>query len=205
MTTRRAGMIRIETEEGALRSILSPRRFGELCAIARSAPEPVDLPIDYTRPGPRGGRRIGFGDLGVGDRFYIRGEFWAPYSRHGDGWPAVREPVREVLDVEIDANGPDVTTNEEGVAFRFSDETIVYLVDEGPDRFPPPDWLDDSPWIAPTLRRLAREDEAGIRVDPRAACHICDGFGCVTEEGGTRVCPRCQGRRLDGRDLKPSA
>lgn len=201
MKTTRPGMIRVATDEDVLRPILTPRRFEELCAIARSAPEPVDLPVDYAHAGPRGGRRMRFADLAVGDRFSIRGELWAPYSRHRDRWPAVREPVREVLAVEGRASGRDVTTNEEGVVFAFSDETAVYLVEEGPQVFPPPDWRDDRPWVAPTLRRLDREEGAGIRVDPRAACHICAGLGCVTEEIGTRACPRCRGRRLDGRDL----
>lgn len=201
MNTTRPGMIRVATDEDVLRPLLTPRRFEELCAIARGAPEPVDLPVDYTQAGPRGGRRIRFADLALGDRFYIRGELWAPYSRHRDEWPAVREPVREVLAVEDGASGWDVTTSEEGVVFAFSDETAVYLVEEPPHAFPPPDWLDDRPWVAPTLRRLDREEGAGIRVDPRAACHICAGLGYVMEELGKRVCTRCQGRRLDGRDL----
>jgi hypothetical protein len=95
-----------------------------------------------------------------------------------------------------------ITTNEEGVVFAFSDDTPVYLVQEPPHPFPSPDWLDDRPWVAPRLRRLEREEQAGIRVDPRAACHICAGRGCVTGDIGTRVCPRCEGRRLDGRDLR---
>lgn len=195
-------MIRFATEEQAWRAIFPNDRFDALCALSRDVPGAFDLPVDFTRPGPRAGERVAFGDVAVGDRFYVRGELWTPYPRHRSGWPAVREPVREVVAVtRVVAGGREVATNEAGVRFAYDDDACVHLVTAPAHDFPPPDWLNDRPWVAQHLRRLAREEAAGIRLDPRPACRgCCEGRGWVPadDRGSGRLCSRCRGRRLDG-------
>ncbi|MDX6644969.1 MAG: hypothetical protein QOK40_696, partial [Miltoncostaeaceae bacterium] len=107
--------LRILTNEEEVRCWTGDRLFEELCALARASEERFDLPLDWLSPGVRGGRRCPFGSLRAGDRFYVRGEFWAPRERDEKWRGRVLAPVREVLEVRASVEGTVILTNEPGV------------------------------------------------------------------------------------------
>jgi hypothetical protein len=189
--------IRFETERQALEQSIGPAALARLSRLAREAGGVWHLPRDFEAPPRPGERRIRFGALGAGVCFRIPGERWIPRERHLAGWGARLEPVREVLCVRREASGPHIVTSEPGVVLAFDADTEVDLTQLAAGRFPPSDWLADRPWVAPTLRRLAREDRAGMRVMPALACRTCEGTGRESDAGVTAVCSRCGGLRLD--------
>ena len=117
-------------------------------------------------------------------------------ERHLGAWALMREPVREVRERLGHGGKLRVLTNEPGVLLALPTPSIVYQVAPEPDPFPADDWCHDRPWVAPTLRRLDRENRCGIRVDPGAACGECDGKGTRDLGDGVGVCLTCTGTRV---------